>query len=160
VVLLLKEKSNGTISGSIRTTSTEVDASNIAEMFGGGGHSRAAGFVIKDGEFRKHEDEIMNKVRNYQKERLNIIESQEDDEEKPMIDVKKLLAQVKEAEKAVGSMPKPEEVEKFKKTEEESNLNLKVPKHESEYQTEDPKQEGAKKQEPSHEQIFKYRFED
>jgi len=160
VVLLLKEKSNGTISGSIRTTSTEVDASNIAEMFGGGGHSRAAGFVIKDGEFRKHEDEIMNKVRNYQKERLNIIESQEDDEEKPMIDVKKLLAQVKEAEKAVGSMPKPEEVEKFKKTEEESNLNLKVPKHESEYQTEDTKREEPKKEEPSHEQIFKYRFED
>lgn len=150
VVLLLKEKANGTISGSIRTTSTEIDASNIAEMFGGGGHSRAAGFVIKDGDFRKHEDEIITKIRNYQKDRLNLFE--ESDE--PIIDVKKLLEQVKEAEKAVGSMPKPEEVEKFKKPEEESTLNLAVPKHE------EIKNETLPVDKAAHDQIFKYRFED
>jgi len=117
IVLLLKEKSNGTISGSIRTTSPEIDASNIAEMFGGGGHSRAAGFVIKDGDFRKHEDEIMTKIRDYQKDRLNIYEDEklvEETSDTPMIDVEKLLAQAHEAEIVTESMPKPEEVEKFK----------------------------------------------
>lgn len=163
VVLLLKEKSNGTISGSIRTTSTEVDASNIAEMFGGGGHARAAGFVIKDGEFRKHEDEIIAKIRAYQKDRLNLLEEDEGfapetESEEPIIDVKKLLEQVKEAEKAVGSMPKPEEVEKFKKHEEESILNLTVPKHE-EAEKQD-KEDTPPVDNAAHDQIFKYRFED
>src|SRR5690606_9262659 len=43
VVVLIKEKENGQISTSIRTTHPSVDASAIAEHFGGGGHTQAAG---------------------------------------------------------------------------------------------------------------------
>lgn len=121
VVLLLKEKSDGTISGSIRTTSQSVDASAIAEMFGGGGHNRAAGFRIPDGNFQKHEQEIISKIREYQEARLG-----PESESAPIIDVEKLLTQVKAAEKAQESMPKAEEVEKY------SQLKLKPTKEHKE----------------------------
>lgn len=119
VILLLKEKADNTISGSVRTTNPSVDASAIAEMFGGGGHGQAAGFRIPDGDFRQHENEIIDKIRRFQGDRLGVFEDEDDDDdgemeiEKPIIDVEKLLSQVKEAEKAQDAMPKPEEVEKY-----------------------------------------------
>ncbi|MFA4891526.1 MAG: DHH family phosphoesterase [Candidatus Gracilibacteria bacterium] len=115
VILLLKERADNTISGSVRTTNPAVDASAIAEMFGGGGHGQAAGFRITDGNFRQHEAEIIDKIRQYQSERLGVMEEpQEEAKETPIIDVQKLLNQVKEAEKAQEAMPSKKDIEKFK----------------------------------------------
>jgi phosphoesterase RecJ-like protein len=50
--LLLYETPDGKIKGSLRTESTKVDVAKIAHLFGGGGHRRAAGFVI-DGRLKK-----------------------------------------------------------------------------------------------------------
>jgi bifunctional oligoribonuclease and PAP phosphatase NrnA len=117
VILLLKERSDNTISGSVRTTNSAVDASAIAEMFGGGGHGQAAGFRIPDGNFQKHESEIIGKIREFQASRLGVVEDEPETqkEETPIIDVEKLLHQVQEAEKAQEAMPKPEEIEKYSK---------------------------------------------
>lgn len=46
-ILVLREKSDGTIKGSLRTTMPNVDVSKIAKFFGGGGHKKAAGFTVK-----------------------------------------------------------------------------------------------------------------
>ncbi|KKQ71485.1 MAG: MgpA protein, phosphoesterase RecJ domain-containing protein [Candidatus Peregrinibacteria bacterium GW2011_GWC2_39_14] len=73
VILLLKEKSVGVISGSIRTTSASVDASEIASIFGGGGHSRAAGFKVKNPDFDKVYKYVIEKIKEYQANRLNIV---------------------------------------------------------------------------------------
>lgn len=46
-VIVLREKSDGTIKASLRTTHPDVDVSKLAKYFGGGGHKKAAGFTIK-----------------------------------------------------------------------------------------------------------------
>ncbi|MBT3865260.1 bifunctional oligoribonuclease/PAP phosphatase NrnA [Candidatus Peregrinibacteria bacterium] len=134
IVVLLKEKAEGTISGSIRTTSPTVDASAIAEMFGGGGHNQAAGFRIPDGDFTKHEVEIIERIRDFQKERLGVEEEDVDEKEDttPIIDVEKLISRVKEAEKAQEAMSKVSQESSVEpEKEEDSNLNLREPKHQS-----------------------------
>ncbi len=45
--LILKEREDGTIKGSFRTTKEDVDVSIIAKKLGGGGHKKAAGFEVK-----------------------------------------------------------------------------------------------------------------
>lgn len=45
-VLVLRESGDGRVKGSFRTTGDEVDVAKLAARFGGGGHRRAAGFVI------------------------------------------------------------------------------------------------------------------
>lgn len=45
--LLLYELPDGKIKGSLRTESSGIDVSKIAEIFGGGGHKKASGFVIE-----------------------------------------------------------------------------------------------------------------
>lgn len=70
VILLLKERSDGVIGGSLRTTIPSVDASKIAEQFGGGGHTQAAGFRIKDKDARDAEYEVIQAVRDYQSKRF------------------------------------------------------------------------------------------
>lgn len=72
VVLLIKERSDGLISCSVRTTSQAIDASQIAESFNGGGHVQAAGFKIKSNDLDATEKEIIKKVREFQAKRLNI----------------------------------------------------------------------------------------
>jgi phosphoesterase RecJ-like protein len=47
VAVMLKEKENGEVSGSIRSIDADVDVSAIARRLGGGGHVRAAGFRLK-----------------------------------------------------------------------------------------------------------------
>lgn len=74
IVFLLKEKAEGLISGSIRTTTAAVDASAIAEMFGGGGHVQAAGFKYKSNDPFAVEKLMVEKIRQYQKERLHLNE--------------------------------------------------------------------------------------
>ncbi len=44
--LVLKELPTGEVRGSLRTTRDDVDVSKIANLFGGGGHKKAAGFTI------------------------------------------------------------------------------------------------------------------
>ncbi|MFA5134806.1 MAG: bifunctional oligoribonuclease/PAP phosphatase NrnA [Patescibacteria group bacterium] len=46
-IIVLREKADGTIKGSLRTTQPDVDVSAIAKFFGGGGHKKAAGFTVK-----------------------------------------------------------------------------------------------------------------
>jgi len=47
VIIVLREKEDGTIKASLRTTHPEVDVSELAKKFGGGGHKKAAGFSVK-----------------------------------------------------------------------------------------------------------------
>ncbi|KKP37197.1 hypothetical protein A2483_00520 [Candidatus Peregrinibacteria bacterium RIFOXYC2_FULL_33_13] len=70
VILLLKEKKKGLISGSIRTTTNAVDASHIAEMFGGGGHPRASGFRVESTNIHEVENRVIQKIKEYQHQRL------------------------------------------------------------------------------------------
>ncbi|MBI5037381.1 MAG: bifunctional oligoribonuclease/PAP phosphatase NrnA [Candidatus Kerfeldbacteria bacterium] len=46
-IMVLYEKGDGLVKGSLRTTQDGVDVSKIAKYFGGGGHPKAAGFTIK-----------------------------------------------------------------------------------------------------------------
>lgn len=72
IIILLKEKENGEISGSIRTTSAAVDGCSIAETFGGGGHTQAAGFRIKNKDLLRAEFEVIEAARRYQAQRLGL----------------------------------------------------------------------------------------
>lgn len=73
VILLLKDTLNGMLSGSVRTTSPNIDANQIAGLFGGGGHLQAAGFKIKNGkDFDIHLADVLNKICAFQAERLNL----------------------------------------------------------------------------------------
>jgi phosphoesterase RecJ-like protein len=73
IVLVLKEREDGILSGSVRTTNPSVDASAIAEMFGGGGHTRAAGFKIHDTGLDKIEKNIIEKVKEFQAKRMSFV---------------------------------------------------------------------------------------
>lgn len=46
-LLLLREDDNGLIKGSLRTAKENIDVSKLAQILGGGGHSKAAGFKIE-----------------------------------------------------------------------------------------------------------------
>lgn len=72
IICLLKEKKGGLVSGSIRTTNPSVDASAMAEQFGGGGHARAAGFKMQDVPVDKVEQQVLKVFRDYQSKRLGI----------------------------------------------------------------------------------------
>lgn len=45
--LILQEQEGGMIKGSLRTNNDNIDVSKFAQIFGGGGHKKAAGFKIK-----------------------------------------------------------------------------------------------------------------
>lgn len=70
IVLLIKQKKDDLITGSLRTLSSSIDASAIAEIFGGGGHPQAAGFRIESTDFDKTVDHIITTIKNYQEKRL------------------------------------------------------------------------------------------
>jgi len=97
VILLLKEKEDGAISASVRTTNPSVDAAKIAENFGGGGHNQAAGFRVSNMSLMDAEYKIINFLKEFQEERLGVIAERE---ESKIIDVEGLMNQAKEAEKA------------------------------------------------------------
>lgn len=77
VVMLIKERGDGLISCSLRTTSQAIDASAIAEKFDGGGHVQAAGFKVKSTDLEGTEKKIIAAVREYQAVRLNIHPNEE-----------------------------------------------------------------------------------
>jgi len=66
IVALFKEKQEGLLSCSLRTTTDQADASLIAEIFGGGGHKRAAGFRLKGIDFEEGVRKIVNAIREVQ----------------------------------------------------------------------------------------------
>jgi len=70
VIVLIKEKEDKTISVSLRTTSSSIDASEMAAHFGGGGHTQAAGFKIKDKALMDVEYEVLKYLRDYQQKKL------------------------------------------------------------------------------------------
>jgi phosphoesterase RecJ-like protein len=72
IVMLIKERGEGVVSCSLRTTSQAIDASAIAEKFDGGGHVQAAGFKVKSTDLEATEKKIIKAVREYQAKRLNI----------------------------------------------------------------------------------------
>ncbi|MBI5466196.1 MAG: bifunctional oligoribonuclease/PAP phosphatase NrnA [Candidatus Kerfeldbacteria bacterium] len=45
-IMVLKEQSDGTVKGSLRTTRDDIDVAALAALFGGGGHRKAAGFTV------------------------------------------------------------------------------------------------------------------
>ncbi len=61
-VLLLKEKEDGTIKGSLRTRRDDLDMSALAKQLGGGGHKKAAGFTIP-GEILTTVDKLKNNLK-------------------------------------------------------------------------------------------------
>ncbi|MBI4994631.1 hypothetical protein HZC21_03235 [Candidatus Peregrinibacteria bacterium] len=72
IILLLKEKDGGEISGSIRTLTPAIDASKLAALFGGGGHMQAAGFKIRGKTVTEVEKETVERLKEFQKTRLGI----------------------------------------------------------------------------------------
>ncbi|HAU39933.1 MAG: exopolyphosphatase-like protein, phosphoesterase RecJ domain-containing protein [Candidatus Peregrinibacteria bacterium GW2011_GWF2_43_17] len=65
IVLLIKEKEPGLISVSIRTPGKGANANDIAKIFGGGGHPKAAGCRIKGMSFAEAEILIIKKIKEY-----------------------------------------------------------------------------------------------
>jgi phosphoesterase RecJ-like protein len=47
ISMVLKETQDGMVKGSLRTTTNDIDVSEIAGGFGGGGHKKAAGFSVR-----------------------------------------------------------------------------------------------------------------
>jgi phosphoesterase RecJ-like protein len=47
IAMVLKETTDKKIKGSLRTTRSDVDVTEIAKKMGGGGHKKAAGFVVE-----------------------------------------------------------------------------------------------------------------
>ncbi len=74
IILLIKEKKDGLISVSFRSTTAAVDCAGIAEQFGGGGHTQAAGCQLKNIALRDAEYQIIKVVKESQAKRLNINE--------------------------------------------------------------------------------------
>lgn len=77
--LLLSEKETG-LHGSFRSTKKNVNVSKIARLFGGGGHEQAAAFQIKDGILADKKDEIIEKVKAFQKSNQVGISQDKNDE--------------------------------------------------------------------------------
>ena len=55
IILVLREAEDGTVKGSLRTSHDDADVKKIAEVFGGGGHVKAAGFKI-NGQLQKEKE--------------------------------------------------------------------------------------------------------
>jgi bifunctional oligoribonuclease and PAP phosphatase NrnA len=71
VIVLLKEKAPGVLKASLRSTSDFVDVSAMAQLFGGGGHVRAAGFTKKlNKEFKLACMEMIDVFQSHQMKRL------------------------------------------------------------------------------------------
>lgn len=75
--LLLSEK-EGDIHGSLRATNPSYDVREIAALFGGGGHSAAAGFQISQTSLAESSDKIISQIKNFQREQKKNIEKTSD----------------------------------------------------------------------------------
>ncbi len=92
IVLILKHRNDGYIGGSLRTLNPSIDASVIAEMFGGGGHVQAAGFKIKSDDLPGVEQMVVEKIRAYQQQRLKTTgREQTETQETTAVDEKSMI---------------------------------------------------------------------
>lgn len=64
--MVLKGRTDGSVKGSFRTTRPDVDVSAWAQLFGGGGHIKAAGFSV-DGPMDKAIEYILRTITEQQK---------------------------------------------------------------------------------------------
>ncbi|MFC1748420.1 bifunctional oligoribonuclease/PAP phosphatase NrnA, partial [Pseudomonadota bacterium] len=174
IVLLLKQKEGGVVSGSLRSTTASVDASQIAEFFGGGGHVRAAGFKVSGEDLRKVEEKVIDRIRAYQAERLNLEEETEETEDEAKEEEIEIISEDAAAEGS--SVPVEVEVTSTKKKTAESKPKKKtapekveVEKHTSPAPEEDEetfsdiivKQKSEEGDEETElEEGFTYKFED
>lgn len=71
LVLLLSERERG-IAGSLRAIDKSVDCTEIAKVFGGGGHQGAAAFLITDSNIKDVEVNVLEKIKEYQGKRLTL----------------------------------------------------------------------------------------
>jgi len=76
IVFLLKEKGPTEIGGSIRTLTSTIDASKLAGLFGGGGHTQAAGFKVQGRTIQEVERGVVSALRDFQKKRLRLPEAE------------------------------------------------------------------------------------
>ncbi|PCI24011.1 hypothetical protein COB57_06040 [Candidatus Peregrinibacteria bacterium] len=72
IVLLIKESLDDKIYVSMRATSPSVNILPIAQHFGGGGHSQAAGFSQKGHNFHLFVAKVIEFIEKYQTERLQL----------------------------------------------------------------------------------------
>lgn len=68
-VILLSERSGG-LHGSLRSIKEGIDVQRLATLFGGGGHTQAAAFLIPAGTLTEHEQRIINTIRDQQRQSL------------------------------------------------------------------------------------------
>ncbi|MBN1258182.1 DHH family phosphoesterase [Candidatus Peregrinibacteria bacterium] len=73
-VFALMKQNPDYISVSLRSNTNAVDVNKIATEMGGGGHVRAAGYKVRGQPFDEVVGAALAKIRQYQKERLNIHE--------------------------------------------------------------------------------------
>jgi phosphoesterase RecJ-like protein len=64
--LLLTER-NGDLHGSLRSTNKTKDVSEIAKLFGGGGHPAAAAFQIRNSSLLEQSEKIIQTIKDFQK---------------------------------------------------------------------------------------------
>ncbi len=91
IFLLIKERSDGKVSGSIRTISPHINAAKIAGLFhNGGGHTQAAGFKIDKNDEDIHiiSGKIIDRIKNFQKERLGLKKENNNDIKEISLDIK------------------------------------------------------------------------
>jgi phosphoesterase RecJ-like protein len=141
VVLILKHRSDGYIGGSLRTLNPSIDASAIAEMFGGGGHVQAAGFKIKSDDLQAVETMVVEKIRGYQQSRLKIAPEEVTKSEPMKIDAKSMLEKM-----FVPTIDPKKQVEKMTDTKKEKTVSEKEtakpnPKKQVEKSTKPPRTE-------------------
>ena len=80
MVILIKERDDGVIAGSVRTTTPACDAAAFSAEFGGGGHTQAAGFKIRGKTaFEIVVGEIIAAAQKFQRARLGISKKESDD---------------------------------------------------------------------------------
>ena len=76
VVLLLKEKETGFVSGSLRAPGKLADVSKVAGLLGGGGHKKAAGFRIRDKAMPEALELAQSTIAAYMQEKLGSTNSE------------------------------------------------------------------------------------
>lgn len=63
--LLLSEKGEG-LHGSLRSTNKLTDVSQIAKLFGGGGHTMAAAFQLQKTSLKESQDKVIGEIKKFQ----------------------------------------------------------------------------------------------
>lgn len=81
MVLLIKERKDGIMTVSVRTTSPLCDAAAFSAEFGGGGHTQAAGFKIRGNKpFDVIVGEVVSSAQKFQSKRLHLPDEENKEE--------------------------------------------------------------------------------